>query len=81
MRLTRKIDWIGHGAAKIKQVFTEARAKQPTLIFIDELDAVCPPRGFYYDSIAREVTARFLQEIDGLLSAKIFEKHLRRPNP
>jgi AAA+ superfamily predicted ATPase len=79
VRLTRKVGWIGQAAAKIKQVFTEAGAKQPTLIFIDEMDAVCLPRGFYHDSIAQEVTARFLQEIDGLLSAKTFEEYLRRP--
>jgi SpoVK/Ycf46/Vps4 family AAA+-type ATPase len=38
-----KVGWVGHAAAKIKQVFTEARAKQPTLIFLDEIDALCPP--------------------------------------
>jgi SpoVK/Ycf46/Vps4 family AAA+-type ATPase len=63
-----KVGWIGHAAAKIKQVFTEARGKQPTLIFIDELDAVCPPRGAYHDCISQEVTAQPLQEIGGLLS-------------
>jgi len=63
-----KVGWIGHAAAKIKEVFTEARDKQPTLIFIDELDAVCPQRGAYHDCISQEVTAQLLQEIDGLLS-------------
>jgi hypothetical protein len=32
------------------------------------LDAVCPPRGAYHDSISQEFTAQLLQEIDGLLS-------------
>jgi SpoVK/Ycf46/Vps4 family AAA+-type ATPase len=63
-----KVDWIGRAAAKIKEVFAEARAKQPTLIFIDELDAVCPSRGAYRDCISQEVTAQLLQEIDGLSS-------------
>ena len=48
-----KVGWVGHAAAKIKQVFTEARAKQPTLIFLDDIDAVCPPRGAYHDVSAR----------------------------
>jgi SpoVK/Ycf46/Vps4 family AAA+-type ATPase len=38
------------------------------LLFIDELDAVCPPRGAYHDCISQEVTAQLLQELDGLLS-------------
>ena len=63
-----KVGWIGHAAAKIASVFAEARAKQPTLLFIDELDAVCPPRGAYHDCISQEVTAQLLQELDGLLS-------------
>jgi SpoVK/Ycf46/Vps4 family AAA+-type ATPase len=63
-----KVGWIGHAAAKIASVFAEARAKQPTLLFIDELDAVCPPRGAYHDCISQEVTAQLLQEIDGFLS-------------
>src|SRR6516162_6438704 len=50
-----KVGFIGHAAAKIKEVFNEARSKQPTLIFIDELDAVCPPRGDYHDCISQEV--------------------------
>src|SRR4029077_17620358 len=38
------------------------------LLFIDELDAVCPPRGAYADAISQEFTAQLLQEVDGLLS-------------
>jgi AAA+ superfamily predicted ATPase len=63
-----KVGWIGHAAAKIKEVFAQARAKEPTLLFIDELDAVCPTRGAYHDCISQEVTAQLLQEIDGLAS-------------
>ncbi len=63
-----KVGWIGWGAAAIRTAFAEAREKTPTLIFIDELDAVCPPRGAYLDCISQEVTAQLLQEIDGLLS-------------
>jgi SpoVK/Ycf46/Vps4 family AAA+-type ATPase len=60
--------WIGWSADRLATVFKEARSKQPSLIFIDELDAVCPPRGAYHDSISQEFTAQLLQEIDGLLS-------------
>jgi hypothetical protein len=60
--------WIGWSADRLATVFNEARSKQPSLIFIDELDAVCPPRGVYHDAISQEFTAQLLQEVDGLLS-------------
>jgi transitional endoplasmic reticulum ATPase len=60
--------WFGHSADRLATVFSEARVKQPTLLFIDELDAVCPPRGAYADAISQESTAQLLQEVDGLLS-------------
>jgi transitional endoplasmic reticulum ATPase len=60
--------WLGHSADRLATVFSEARALQPTLLFIDELDAVCPPRGAYADAISQEFTAQLLQEVDGLLS-------------
>jgi cell division protease FtsH len=37
--------WIGWSADRLAKVFKEAREKQPSLIFIDELDAVCRLRG------------------------------------
>jgi SpoVK/Ycf46/Vps4 family AAA+-type ATPase len=60
--------WLGHSADRLAAAFSEARTKQPTLLFIDELDAVCPPRGAYADAISQEFTAQLLQEADGLLS-------------
>lgn len=55
-------------ADRLAKVFATAREKQPSLIFIDELDAVCPPRGAYADAISQEFTAQLLQEVDRLLS-------------
>jgi hypothetical protein len=63
-----KAMWLGHSANRLATVFSEARAMQPTLLFIDEMDAVCPPRGSYADAISREFSAQLLQEVDGLLS-------------
>ena len=37
-----KVGWIGNACAKVKEVFAEARAKAPSVIFINEQDAVCP---------------------------------------
>jgi SpoVK/Ycf46/Vps4 family AAA+-type ATPase len=63
-----KAMWIGWSADRLANVFKEAREKQPSLIFIDELDAVCPPRGAYHDCISQEFTAQLLQEVDGIQS-------------
>ena len=60
--------WIGWSADRLNKVFTEARAKQPSLLFIDELDIVCPMRGTTHDSIAAEFTGEPLQQLDGILS-------------
>jgi SpoVK/Ycf46/Vps4 family AAA+-type ATPase len=60
-----KAMWLGHSADRLATVFSDARARQPTLLFIDELDAVCPPRGAYADAISQEFTAQLLQEVDG----------------
>jgi ATP-dependent 26S proteasome regulatory subunit len=55
-----KVGWIGHAAAKVKEVFTQAREHSSALIFLDELDAICPPRGLYHDCISQEVTSQLL---------------------
>jgi AAA+ superfamily predicted ATPase len=63
-----KVGWIGHAAAKVKDVFTQAREHSSALIFLDELDAICPRRGLYHDCISQEVTAQLLTEVDGVSS-------------
>ena len=63
-----KVGWIGHAATAVKEVFAQAREHPSALVFLDELDAICPPRGQYNDCISQEVTAQLLQEIDGISS-------------
>jgi SpoVK/Ycf46/Vps4 family AAA+-type ATPase len=64
-----KVGWIGQAAVKSQNTFAEARKNAPCMIFIDELDAACPPRGHSNDSvIGHEVTSQILQEMDGLHS-------------
>ncbi|MFW5745981.1 MAG: AAA family ATPase [Nanoarchaeota archaeon] len=60
--------FIGEGAKLIKEIFELARRKAPSIIFIDELDALCANRIELGTSGEREVQRTFMQflaEIDG----------------
>ena len=60
--------FIGEGAKLIKEIFELARRRAPSIIFIDELDALCSNRIEIGTSGEREVQRTFMQflaEIDG----------------
>lgn len=60
--------FIGEGAKLVKEIFQMAREKAPTIIFIDELDALAAKRVDIGTSGEREVQRTFMQllsEIDG----------------
>jgi proteasome regulatory subunit len=60
--------FIGEGAKLIKEIFQLARAKAPSIIFIDEIDALAAKRIEMGTSGEREVQRTFMQflaEIDG----------------
>lgn len=60
--------FIGEGAKLVKEIFQLAREKAPSIIFIDELDAIAATRIDVGTSGEREVQRTFMQllaEIDG----------------
>ncbi|MEK6984661.1 MAG: proteasome-activating nucleotidase [Nanoarchaeota archaeon] len=60
--------FIGEGAKLVKEIFELARKKAPSIIFIDELDALAAKRMEVGTSGEREVNRTFMQllaEIDG----------------
>ncbi len=60
--------FIGEGAKLVKEIFQLAREKAPSIIFIDELDAIAATRIELGTSGEREVQRTFMQllaEIDG----------------
>lgn len=60
--------FIGEGAKLVKDIFTLAKSKAPTIVFIDEIDAVASVRMDNGTSGEREVNRTFMQllsEIDG----------------
>ncbi len=63
--------FIGEGAKLVKEIFQLARDKAPSIIFIDELDALASKRVDMGTSGEREVQRTFMQllaEIDGFKS-------------
>lgn len=68
-----KAEYVGQTSPKIKRLFQQARANEPTIIFIDEADTVFPSREFMgadSDSFAKDMVNQFLVEIDGMQSGK-----------
>ncbi len=60
--------FIGEGAKMVKEIFELARKKSPSIVFIDELDALAAKRIEMGTSGEREVNRTFMQllaEIDG----------------
>nr|XP_032815021.1 ATPase family protein 2 homolog [Petromyzon marinus] len=63
----------GESEARLRKVFQEASMNPPALVFIDELDALCPARGDGGgggDDVGRRVVATLLTLMDGLGSER-----------
>jgi len=60
--------WVGESERAIRELFRKARQVAPSVIFIDEIDAIAPMRGIGIgDSMVTErVVSQLLTEIDGL---------------
>jgi cell division protease FtsH len=65
--------FVGAGAARVRDLFEEAKKKAPCIVFIDELDAIGKSRsgnGFYGGNDEREQTLnQLLTEMDGFAEA------------
>ena len=61
--------WVGESERAIRLIFKKAKQVAPSIIFLDELDAIAPQRGMGYDSGASErVVDQILTSLDGLES-------------
>lgn len=61
-----KGQYIGHAASRIAQTFETARSSSPTILFIDEIDAISSARGGNNDQLQSEAVTQLLQELDGV---------------
>jgi SpoVK/Ycf46/Vps4 family AAA+-type ATPase len=57
--------WLGNSERNLHAVFTEARSATPTVLFLDEVDAIGQKRSRAASSSMRGVVAQLLSELDG----------------
>ncbi|MBT7297696.1 CDC48 family AAA ATPase [archaeon] len=56
----------GESEKKIRKIFEDAAEKEPSIIFIDEIDAIAPKREDTKGEVERRVVAQLLAMMDGL---------------
>ena len=57
--------FVGVGAKRVRELFAQAKAKAPSIVFIDELDAVGSKRNPKDSSYLRQTLNQLLVELDG----------------
>ncbi len=60
--------YYGESEKRIRDIFEEAEKTAPSIIFIDEIDAIAPKREEAYGEVERRVVSQLLTMMDGLKS-------------
>ena len=58
--------YYGETEARLRDIFKEAKENSPSIIFIDEIDAIAPKREEAYGDVEKRVVAQLLALMDGL---------------
>jgi transitional endoplasmic reticulum ATPase len=81
----------GESEARLREIFEEAARQAPSIIFIDEIDAIAPKRAEVLGDVEKRVVAQLLALMDGMVSRgqvivigatnipEIIDPALRRP--
>ncbi len=81
----------GESEARLREIFEEATHEAPSVIFIDEIDAIAPKRAEVLGDVEKRVVAQLLALMDGMVSRgnvivigatnmpEIIDPALRRP--
>jgi len=62
------VKWVGESEQRIKVLFEMARETQPSIIFMDEIDALGAERTGVESVVSTRVLSQMLQMMDGILS-------------
>jgi len=57
----------GESEARLRDIFEEARRNAPSIIFLDEIDAIAPKRAEVLGDVEKRVVAQLLALMDGLI--------------
>ncbi|WP_323736799.1 CDC48 family AAA ATPase [Methanosphaera sp. ISO3-F5] len=60
--------YVGGSEEQLREIFEEAEDNSPSIIFIDELDAIAPKRAEVSGDVERRIVAQLLTLMDGLKS-------------
>jgi len=61
--------WVGESEKAVRELFKKARQVAPSIVFLDEIDSIAPPRGTDVGShVTDSVVNQLLTSIDGLES-------------
>jgi len=58
--------YYGESEARLREIFKEAKEKAPSIVFIDEIDAIAPKREEVFGDVEKRVVAQLLALMDGL---------------
>lgn len=58
--------FVGESEARLRSIFLQAEVNSPALIFIDEIDVICPQRVDNSSEVEKRVVATLLTLMDGL---------------
>jgi transitional endoplasmic reticulum ATPase len=59
--------WVGESEKAVREIFKKAKQSSPSIVFLDELDAIAPRRGAYEGShVTESIVNQLLTSIDGM---------------
>ncbi len=58
--------FVGESEEKLREIFKEAQEKAPTIIFMDEIDAIAPKREEATNEVERRMVSQLLTLLDGI---------------